>query len=582
MSESPGPGRRLAAVWFADIVGYTALSSRDEDAAHRVVGAFQRVAEEVVTEHSGRVVKYIGDAALAEFASTDGAIRSALALMERFVDHEAARQYGSTLRIGVNVGEVISSADGDIYGDGVNLASRLQNQATPGQVVASETVHAQIRQRPVFHTEALGQRAVKGISGPVTLYAVTLQEAGSVPPAPPAQPVPPPATVPAGAAPVRRPPRKWLVPGIAAVVVVGAFALAVVNPGGRIRGGSAVTVTRTSFPVVEGGMEVGAAITMAFSGPIDPATATSANVRLLDASGAPVAAQVAVDDDERAIELRPTAPLAFGAEYVLVLGDALHDAQGGPIGAADGSHGESRLPIRTQPVPAATPQDTSEVAGAVPPRSEAGGSASTRPEGQPASRPAPPSVERPATQTPTQPAAQPAARPAAAAPEVQPGSGSGPATLNLQASPDAALPFLKVVVDGDTLGSPPVTGVKLAEGRSHTVAVVGVPELSSYTLVVFRREVSPQPGQILNISADITGFGSIDVVSQPAGTVFVDGRQVGRTPLAGFPVTAGVVHRLEIRPTAADAGRFSPYSGEFRVGPLEWKSLGRVSLPPKS
>ena len=72
------------------------------------------------------------------------------------------------------------------------------------------------------------------------------------------------------------------------------------------------------------------------------------------------------------------------------------------------------------------------------------------------------------------------------------------------------------------------------------------------------------------------------MVSQPAGTVFVDGRQVGRTPLAGFPVTAGVVHRLEIRPTTADAGRFSPYTGDFRVGPLEWKSLGRVSLPPKS
>lgn len=563
MSEIPGPGRRLAAVWFADIVGYTALSSRDEDAAHRVVGAFQRVAEEVVTEHSGRVVKYIGDAALAEFASTDGAIRSALALMERFVDHEAARQYGSTLRVGVNVGEVISSADGDIYGDGVNLASRLQNQASPGQVVASETVHAQIRQRPVFHTEALGQRAVKGISGPVTLYAVTLQEAGSVPPAPPAQPAPPPTTAQAGAAAVRRPSRRWLVPGIAAAVAVGALALAVVNPGGLVRAGSAVTVTRTSFPVVEGGMEVGAAITVAFSGPIDPATATSANVRLLDASGAPVAAQVAVDDDERAIELRPTAPLSYGAEYALVLGAALHDAQGGPIGAADGSGGESRVPIRTQPVPAATPQDTAEVAEAAP-------------------RPATPSMDRPATQTPTQPAARPAAQPAAAASEVQPGSGSGPATLNLQASPDAALPFLRVVVDGDTLGPPPVTGVKLAEGRSHTVSVVGVPELSSYTLVVFRREVSPQPGQILNIAADITAFGSIDVVSQPAGTVFVDGRQVGRTPLAGFPVTAGVVHRLEIRPTAADAGRFSPYSGEFRVGPLEWKSLGRVSLPPKS
>ncbi len=569
MTGPPEPGRRLAAVWFADIVGYTALSSRDEDAALRVVGAFQRLAEEVVTQHSGRVVKYIGDAALAEFASTDGAIRSALALMERFVDHEAAREYGSTLRIGVNVGEVISSPDGDIYGDGVNLASRLQNQASPGQVIASEAVHAQIRQRPVFRTEPLGQRAVKGISGPVTLYAVTLQEAGS------ALAVPPPAATQASSAAVPRSARKWLVPGIvAAAVVASVMALLVVNPGGRLLPGAAVTVTRTSFPVVEGGMEIGAAVTVAFSGAIDPATATSANVRLLDASGAPVPAQVAVDDGERAIELRPTAPLAYGAEYVLVLGDALHDARGRPVRTADGSVGEARFPIRAQPVPAGTLSDSASVADSVPRRSEPRAAATTRLAAE--------SAGRPATQPADRPATQPPARPAAETPAAQPGSGTGPATLTLRASPDAALPFLRVVVDGDTLGPPPVTGVKLAEGRSHNITVVGVPELSSYTLVVFRREVSPQPGQILDISADITAFGSIDVVSQPAGTVFVDGRQVGRTPLAGFPVTAGVVHRLEIRPAAADAGRFSPYSGEFRVGPLEWKSLGRVSLPPKS
>ena len=646
MSASPEPGRRLAAVWFADIVGYTALSSRDEDAALRVVAAFQRIAEEVVTQHSGRVVKYIGDAALAEFASTDGAIRSALTLMERFVDAEVPRQHGSTLRIGVNVGEVISSPDGDIYGDGVNLASRLQNQAAPGQVIASEAVHAQIRQRPVFRTEPLGQRAVKGIAGTVTLYAVTLQEAGSAPLAPP----PPPAPAKAAPAPAQPRSRKWLGAGVvgAAAVLVGA--LVALDPGGlvgRVLSGPAVTVTRTSFPVVEGGMEIGATVTVAFSGAIDPATATSANVQLVDAAGAPVAAEVALGDDGRAVELRPLATLAYGSDYALVLGDALRDARGRPIRAADGSGG-ARFPIRTQPIPAGTPPATAEVADAVRPQGpvalrfsqdmdrrtvESGRIRLTDAEGAavqagvtlsddrrtarltPASpltvgarytvrmdstvatatglgvapdtlsfrvAAAPPARSGAEAAPAAQPPAQPATPSAAAPPAVQPGSGTGPATLNLQASPPAALPFLKVVVDGDTLGPPPVTGVKIAEGRTHAVSLVGVPELSSYTLVVFRREVSPQPGQILNISAEITAFGSIDVVSQPAGTVFVDGRQVGRTPLAGFPVTAGVVHRLEIRPTTADAGRFSPFTGDFRVGPLEWKSLGRVSLPPKS
>jgi hypothetical protein len=145
----------------------------------------------------------------------------------------------------------------------------------------------------------------------------------------------------------------------------------------------------------------------------------------------------------------------------------------------------------------------------------------------------------------------------------------------------AAFQFLRVVVDGDTLGPPPQNGVTVAEGRSHTVTLVGVPELSRYSMVVFTRQVSPQAGQVIDIAAQITAFGSIDVVSDPAGLVFVDGRQVGRSPLAGYPVTAGVVHRLEIRPAPADAARFSSYTGEFRVGPLEWKSLGRVTLPPK-
>jgi len=631
----------------------------------RVVHIFQRLAEEVVAHHSGRVVKFIGDAALAEFASTDGAIRSALTLMERFVESEAARQYATTLRIGVNVGEVITAPDGDIYGDGVNLASRLQNQAAPGQVIASEAVHAQIRQRPVFRTEPLGQRSVKGISGPVTLYAVTLQEAGG---APVSVPVTAPAETPAGApagtvAVARAPGRKWLLPATAATVatVVLALAVVVLNPGGMIRAGAPVVVERASFPMVEGGMEIGATVTVAFSGPVDPATATSANVQLLDAAGDPVAAQVAVGEDERAVELRPLATLRYGADYTLVLGDALRDGGGRPIRGPDGSGGGYRFPVRTQPIPAGTPPAWAEIAEAVRPQGsvtvsfseemDAGtvdaqrilltdddGAAveaavaldadrrtarltpagplavgaryvvrldsalstatglgvvpdtvSFRVTAAPArtvaaAAPASQQPERGATQAAPRPGAQPAAtQPTAqpAAPEVQPGTGTGPAVLNLQASPAAALAFLKVVVDGDTLGPPPVTGVMLTAGRSHTVTVVGVPDLSSYSLVVFRREVSPQPGQILNIAADITAFGSIDVVSQPGGTVFVDGRQVGRTPLAGYPVTAGVVHRLEIRPSTADAARFSPYTGDFRVEPLEWKSLGRVSLPPK-
>lgn len=569
MSTPPAPGRRLAAVWFADIVGYTALSSRDEDAALAVVAAFQRIAEEVVSQHSGRVVKYLGDAALAEFASVDGAIRSALVLMERFLDDEVARRNGSTLRVGVNVGEVISSPDGDIYGDGVNLASRLQNQAEPGQVIASEAVHAQIRQRPVFRTEPLGQRAVKGVAAPVTLYAVSLQEGGA------AQGAAPERAGPSAASDARVARRPWWksrgalgVAGIAALVL----ALALLDPGGvigRLVGEGDRETVRASYPVVEGGMEVGATVTLTFPTAVDPSTATSANVRLVDAEGEAVPAEVSLGDDPSTLVLRPREPLAFGSSYTVVVADALLDGAGMPLGGPPVS-------IRTQPAPGDEEPAVAGVPATVPPAS-ASRTADARADA-PAPTPATATAAAPGT---TQPAPGPTATPSGSGVTVTPGADrSGPATLNVTASPAAALPFLKVVVNGDTLGAPPLSGVRVAEGRTHTVTIVGVPELSSYSLVVFTREMAAQPGQVLDVAAQITAFGSIDVVSQPAGTVFVDGRQVGRTPLAGYPVTAGVVHRLEIRPLPTDAARHAPYRGEFRVEPLEWKSLGRVTLPP--
>lgn len=557
MSTPPAPGRRLAAVWFADIVGYTALSSRDEDAALAVVAAFQRIAEEVVSQHSGRVVKYIGDAALAEFASVDGAIRSALVLLERFLEDEVARHHGSTLRVGVNVGEVISSPDGDIYGDGVNLASRLQNQAEPGQVIASEAVHAQIRQRPVFRTEPLGQRSVKGVAGPVTLYAVSLQDGSPGSEASEERraraPVPGPARRPAGKS------RTTL--GLVAVAVVAAT-LALLDPGGvigRLIGDGSRETVRASYPVVEGGMEVGATVTLTFPTAVDPSTATSANVRLVGATGDAVPAEVSLGDDPSTLVLRPRDPLAFASTYTVVVADALLDGAGKPLGGPP-------VTIRTQPALSEAEPAVAEV----PARAPAPSASRTAEAGAPAPAPAT-----------TQPAPGPSATPSGSGITATPGADrSGPATLNVTASPSAALPFLKVVVNGDTLGAPPMSGVRVAEGRTHTVTIVGVPELSSYSLVVFTREVAAQPGQVLDVAAQITAFGSIDVVSQPAGTVFVDGRQVGRTPLAGYPVTAGVVHRLEIRPLPADAARHAPYRGEFRVEPLEWKSLGRVTLPP--
>ena len=124
--------RRLAAVWFVDIVGYTALTAKDEDAALTVVDELQRLANEAVDAEDGRVVKYLGDAVLTVFDSADSALRSALALQQAFHSSETLESLGVSIRIGVHVGEVVEAVDGDIYGDGVNTASRVEQVAQAG------------------------------------------------------------------------------------------------------------------------------------------------------------------------------------------------------------------------------------------------------------------------------------------------------------------------------------------------------------------------------------------------------------------------------------------------------------------
>ncbi len=184
---SPHAPRRLAAVCFADIVGYTSLSSRNEDGALQVVSAFQEITRSSTDAHGGRVVKFMGDGVLVEFPSTDSAVRAALALLDGFNQHDSVAQFGAELRIGIHVGEVIGSEDGDIYGDGVNLASRLQSEAAPGRIFISEYVRTQVQQRQVFETRSVGARTLKGFEHAVGVfeigYAGALLEALEAPPA---------------------------------------------------------------------------------------------------------------------------------------------------------------------------------------------------------------------------------------------------------------------------------------------------------------------------------------------------------------------------------------------------------------
>jgi adenylate cyclase len=170
--------RHLAAVWFADIVGYTRLSEENEGEAVRLAHAFQRAARAVVERFGGRIVKSMGDGALAEFPSSEMAVRSAHALLAAFAgvaDDDGLRTSG--LRVGVHVGDVAATDDGDLYGDGVNVASRLQSAAEPGEVWVSEDVWRQLRRRPELSFDSRGEHALKGIGQPMQTYAVVVLDA---------------------------------------------------------------------------------------------------------------------------------------------------------------------------------------------------------------------------------------------------------------------------------------------------------------------------------------------------------------------------------------------------------------------
>jgi len=124
--------RRLTAISFADIVGFTAHTARDEDAAIQFVTEFKSLALSITEAHNGRIVEFIGDEALSVFDSAENAVRAALALSEAF---KRATQEGK-LRVGIHLGEITEAPDGGVFGDGVNTASRVQGVAEPGQLDA--------------------------------------------------------------------------------------------------------------------------------------------------------------------------------------------------------------------------------------------------------------------------------------------------------------------------------------------------------------------------------------------------------------------------------------------------------------
>ena len=166
--------RRLAAIVAGDIVGYSRLMQIDEEGTHRRVKRIERdLIEPSILEHHGKLVKTTGDGFLAIFDSPVEAVRCGIVIQQNMVGRNASlpKHHWIEYRIGVNLGDVIIEAD-DVYGDGVNIASRLEGIADPGQVYISGGIYEQIKHKLVCGYESLGDRKVKNITDPVRVYRV--------------------------------------------------------------------------------------------------------------------------------------------------------------------------------------------------------------------------------------------------------------------------------------------------------------------------------------------------------------------------------------------------------------------------
>jgi class 3 adenylate cyclase len=174
--ETDNLRRRLAAIMSADVKGYSRLMRQDEAATVQTLKSYGEIMATLITQHHGRVVDSPGDNVLSEFASVVDAVQSAVAIQKELKLRNALLDEGRRMefRIGINLGDVL--ADGErIYGDGVNIAARLEGLAEPGGICISRTAYDQIEDKLPFGYEYLGQKQVKNLSRPVHAYKVLVE-----------------------------------------------------------------------------------------------------------------------------------------------------------------------------------------------------------------------------------------------------------------------------------------------------------------------------------------------------------------------------------------------------------------------
>jgi adenylate cyclase len=169
--------RKLAAILVSDVVGYSRLAGADEDRAlARLRAVRSDLIDPIIAVHHGRIVKRTGDGAIVEFRSVVDAVRCATEVRHGMIDRNAGvpGERRIELRIGIHLGDVVEESDGDLMGDGVNIAARLQAVAKPGAICLSEQAYWQVKSRLDLKVIDLGSQSLKNIAEPVHVYSLEI------------------------------------------------------------------------------------------------------------------------------------------------------------------------------------------------------------------------------------------------------------------------------------------------------------------------------------------------------------------------------------------------------------------------
>src|SRR5229473_2258122 len=179
--------RKLAAILAADVVGYSRLAGADEDRTLARLRALRSdLIDPTIAVHKGRVVKRTGDGALIEFRSVVDAVRCAIEVQTGMIERNAGLppERRIEFRVGIHLGDIVQESDGDLMGDGVNIATRLEGVAMPGAICLSEDAYRQVKARLDIAVNDLGATALKNIADPIRIYSLQVGLPAGVKPAP--------------------------------------------------------------------------------------------------------------------------------------------------------------------------------------------------------------------------------------------------------------------------------------------------------------------------------------------------------------------------------------------------------------